>query len=428
VRTARDCLEASHEKEAAEKEAALMTDTLARDPAEEGASDAAAFGRPQRLARFASRGRGRAHRVFHPLVGADLRTLGMVLLQSGGIRPSRWHVPSIALATAALRLPFTVAERAALGWQLRGCPELPAPVFIIGHWRSGTTHLANLLSRSPRFGILPPIAVGLPWEAMTLARVVRPLVEQFYPRDRLIDAIPLAPDLPQEDELALANMTTLSFYHAIYFPRAFAANFTRGLFFEDCSEAEIDAWARMHRRYVAKMTIEQGGRPLLIRNPVHSGRIPLLRKIWPNAKFIHIHRNPFDVYASSRRMFGTLLRELSLQDTPVDLDRVVLETYPRLMSRLLKDAASLPPDVLAEISFAELREEPIQQLRRVFTDLDLPGFEDSRQAFGDYLTSVRDYRPSEHRLAAAQLDRVAESWRPFIERWGYSPPARAARA
>jgi hypothetical protein len=360
--------------------------------------------------------------VFHPLAGADLRTLCAVLYRNGGVAPRRAPVAAIALFAAALRLPFTAAERVVLDWRLRREPPLPAPIFIVGHWRSGTTHLANILSRSPRFGILPPIAVGLPWEALGLARLIGPYVEQFFPRNRLIDDIALAPDLPQEDELALANMTPLSYYHGIYFPRALEANFNRGLFFDDCPEERTRAWAHSLRKYVGKMTLHQGHRPLLIRNPVYSTRIPLLRALWPDAKFIHIYRNPFVVYASSRRMFATLLRELALQDAAADVDALVLRTYPRLMARLLEDAAELPGGSFAEIRFETFRQTPMQELERVFGELSLPGFTKARESFVRYLASVSGYRTATHRLERADLDRVTETWGPFIERWGYSVP------
>jgi hypothetical protein len=363
--------------------------------------------------------------VFHPLAGADLRTLCAVLYRNGGAAPRRAHVAAIALGTAVLRLPFTVTERAALAWRLRREPNLPAPVFIIGHWRSGTTHLANVLSRSPRFGILPPIAVGLPWEGLSLARLIGPTIERYMPRNRLIDDLALTPDSPQEDELALANMTPLSYYHGIYFPRALEANFDRGLFLDGCQEAQIQAWARALRHYVAKMTLHQGRRPLLIRNPVYSTRIPLLRALWPDAKFVHIYRNPYAVYDSSRRMFATLLRELALQDAPFDVDALVLRTYPRLMTQLLDDAAALPGESFAEIRFETFRQTPMRELERVFGELGLPGFTEAREGFSRYLTSVSGYRTATHRLKPADLDRVAGSWRYFIDRWGYDAPRGA---
>ncbi|MBV8613928.1 MAG: sulfotransferase, partial [Acetobacteraceae bacterium] len=232
-------------------------------------------------------------------------------------------------------------------------------------------------------------------------------------------------DSPQEDELALANMTPLSYYHGIYFPRALETNFDRGLFLDACPETQTEAWTRALRQYVAKMTLHQGHRPLLIRNPVYSTRIPLLRALWPEARFIHIHRNPYAVYDSSRRMFATLLRELALQDAPFDVDALVLRTYPRLMARLLDDAATLPGGSFAEIRFETFRQAPLRELERVFRELGLPGFSEARAGFSRYLESVNGYRTAAHRLPPAELERVAGSWRYFIDRWGYDVPRDA---
>ncbi|WP_428374761.1 sulfotransferase family protein [Lichenicoccus sp.] len=346
------------------------------------------------LPKHSSRGRGRAHRVFHPLCGATLPTLARLLVR-GGVAPQRLHVAALAVAMAGLRLPFTVGEAAvtALHHQDDG---LPAPVFIVGHWRSGTTHLANLLSRSPAFGILSPMAVGLPAEALGLARIARPFVEQFFPRNRLIDAVALAADLPQEDELAMANLSTLSCNHGIYFPHRLREAFDRGVFLDAVGAPELRRWIASLRGYVGKMT-RAAGRPLLIRNPANSARIPLLRAIWPEARFIHIHRHPAEVYASSVRMFSTLVRELSLGRPDANIEALVRHVYPRLMTRLLRDTAALPAGRFAEVGYDALRRQPLAVLERIHAVLELPGYDAARIGFSDYLDEVRDYAPRTRR-------------------------------
>lgn len=375
-----------------------------------------------RLPELASRGQGRAHRVFHPLSGADPVTLCRMLARCGGLPLGRAPVAAVALGMALLRLPFTLAEEAALELMLCRAPALPAPIFIIGHWRSGTTHLVNMLSRSPVFGILPPISVGLPWEALGFARVVRPFIEQFYPRTRLIDDIALAPHLPQEDELALANMSALSPIHGLYFPRQLQHYFDRGVFFDGVGARDIQTWSKVLRRYVAKMTLQQGNRPLLIRNPVNAARIPQLRAIWPDARFIHIHRNPHTVQASSRRMFAVLVRELSLQEAQADVEALVRHVYPRLMTRLLVDSATLPPGSFTEIRYERFRKAPVAELERVHAELGLAGFAEARTAFQSYNDSVSDHRPARHSIDPAQLAWTREHCAPFLARWNYQPP------
>ncbi len=372
---------------------------------------------------FASRGTGRAHRVFHPLCGATLDTLAS-LLRQGGISPSRAHVLGVAVGMAALRLPFTAAESA---WARTIRRPYPAPVFIVGHWRSGTTHLTNVLSRSDAFGVLSPISVGLPAEAIGLARAVAPLIGQFFPRTRLIDHLALAPDLPQEDELAMANLSTLSCNHGLYFPARLRREFDRGVFGDGVSEAEQASWAGRLERYVAKMTWHAGGRPLLIRNPANSARIPALRAIWPDARFIHIHRHPASVVASSMRMFATLVRELSLGRPEADVAGLVRHVYPRLMDRLLRDAASLPAGRFAFVRHDDLCRAPLAEIARLHDELGLAGFADGRGAMARYLGGL-DHQPSTHRLDPADAAWLVRGCGPIMAALGYGedPSVRAA--
>ncbi len=345
----------------------------------------------------APRGNGRAHRLFHPLCGATPDIL-LRLLCKGGVRPGRLHVVATALAMTALRLPFTLGEAAVVELLFRLQPEPgPAPVFVIGHWRSGTTHLTNLLSRSASFGILSPMSVGLPAEALSLARLARPLIEQYFPRNRLIDDMPLRADLPQEDELAMANLSTLSCNHGLYFPGRLQGEFDRGVFLDGVGTAELRRWRGRLTRYVAKMTRAAGGRPLLIRNPANSARIPLLRAIWPEARFVHIHRDPADVCASSVRMFATLIRELSLgpvADAEAQAAGLVQAVYPRLMTALRRDSATVPPGRFVEIRYEALRQQPMREVERVHQSLGLVLSEPSRRSMQHSLGAAALHVPS----------------------------------
>ena len=368
---------------------------------------------------FASRGNGRAHRVFHPLCGASVETLA-VLRARGGIARARAHVFAIACAMATMRLPFTAAEWAGSRLIRR---DYPAPVFVVGHWRSGTTHLSNVLSKSGAFGMLTPISVGLPGEALGLARWMGPLIGQFFPRTRLIDGLALGPDLPQEDELAMANLSTLSCNHGVYFPRRMRREFDRGVFGVGVSPAEQGRWARRLERYVAKMTWA-AGKPLLIRNPANSARIPLLRAIWPEAQFIHIYRHPAQVYASSVRMFTTLVRELSLGRTQVDVTGLVRHVYPRLMECLLRDGPALSRG-FASVRYEDFCRSPMAELARVHAELALPGFASGERTMRAYLDGL-GHEAVAHRLDNDDNRWVEERCGRLLSGLGYRDAARAA--
>jgi hypothetical protein len=93
------------------------------------------------------------------------------------------------------------------------------------------------------------------------------------------------------------------------------------------------------------------GRPLLLKNPGYTAQIGAIRALWPNARFVHIYRNPYVVFESTRRALRTVLRELALQSHEhVPIDEVVLALYPRMMSRLLEEVDRLPSRAIVHVA------------------------------------------------------------------------------
>lgn len=383
--------------------------------------------RPQHSARPSPR-----PRPTHPLMGADLLTLTRQLAHHWPLPRSTWPFIAAALGSALARTPFSLAEGAWTGIRRRRAPA-PPPVFIVGHWRSGTTHLYNLMSRDPQFGFVTPVATGLPWDFYLLGRALRPLLERALPAHRFIDRVRVTPDAPQEDEIALASMQTLSFYHGLYFPERLESWFDQGVFFDDATPRQIARWRRCLRAFVDKLALLQPGRRPLIKNPVYTARVAELARMWPEARFIHIHRDPYVVFQSTRNFYRKLLHELALQPYDDDgIDELILSRYPRMMRILIDDFAGQPAGHTVETSFERLERDPMATLAAIYATLGLDGFDDARPHFEAYLAELGDYRKNRYDSAAADIERVTRRWRPYLAHWGYTPrtadPSEEAQA
>ncbi len=359
-------------------------------------------------------------RLLHPLMGVNPRTLLTLIARHG---PGRYplHLALIA-ATALARWPFSTYER----WRVAIAPpvaDAPPPVFILGHWRSGTTFLYNVLSRSPQFAYMAPLATGLPWDFLTLGTLFRPLLEKALPNGRFIDQVPVNPDSPQEDEIALASMQPVSFYHGLYFPQRFADNFNAGIFFEGCTDAEIQQWCWTMQHLCQKLQMQHPTQQLLIKNPVYTARVKLLRQLFPTAKFIHIYRNPYIVLQSTLNFYRKLFPELALQafDT-VPYRDIVLASYPKMMHALIQDTTDLPPETFVELRFEEFEQAPLDHLQRLYAQLDLSHWDTARPQFERDLASQKTYKKNRYTFPQADLDAVQTHWGYFLDRWQYTPP------
>lgn len=360
----------------------------------------------------------------HPLNGSNYGTLASVLANSGGV-PLKSMPNVVGLLGAAVgRAPISAVEKVYTKTKLNSSGDMPPPVFIVGHWRSGTTHLYNLMVQDD-FGFVPPVATGLPWDMLLLGRLLKPVIDRALPETRYIDNIPVRPDSPQEDEIALANMSPLSFYHGIYFPKAFDYHVSRGLFFDGCTQSEVEEWQDTFTYFMRKLWLQQDRKRLLIKNPVYTSRVEMLHRLYPDALFIHIRRNPYEVFESMRNFYAKLFKQLALQPYDhVDIDEAVLSVYERIMGLIEAQWPSIPDAQRVEIAYENLDQNPIEELERVYSMLGLPGFSSVRPRFEAYLQSVAGFEKNRFDYSDKSAALVEGRLGAFVEQGGYMRPGR----
>lgn len=359
----------------------------------------------------------------HPVALGSFRNWMRVLRRSKGI--DRAYAPRVLFVslTTLLTSPLRLWERVRYGRRIRRTPIHPTPIFIIGHWRSGTTHLHNLLCQDENLGSLTTFQAMAPGFCLVgdgaIKRLIAKQAKARYPT-RLIDNIPLTFDAPQEDEFALANLATHSFVHTFSLPRQAQEIFECSVLFDGFSEADHSAWIAAYLALLRKATLASGGMRLVVKNCAHTARIQTLLELFPNAKFIHIHRNPYQVFVSTLHMHRTVLPRSQLQAIePDQIEMNVLRFYDRLMRRFLADRSLIPAGNLVEIRFEDLEASPLGQLRRVYEELGLPGFAAAESSLRLYIESVADYKKNAYELDGNIIAKVNRHWSYAFEQWGY---------
>lgn len=294
------------------------------------------------------------------------------------------------------------------------------PVFVLGHWRSGTTHLHYLLGCDERFACPNFYECLYPHTFLSTERYLSGLTAFLLPDRRAYDDVRVDLTVPMEDEFALGVWCFLSPYLTGVFPRR-AGYYDQFLTFRGASSEAIDDWKRTLLALLRKLTLAHGGQSLILKSPAHTGRIRLLLELFPEAKFVHIHRDPYTVFQSSVHTWACGLPYGRLQRTDrFDWTGRVIRQYRELYDAFFEERGLIPAGHFHEVGFEELERDPIGEVRRLYAALGLPDFDAAEPALRRYLDSVGGYRKNTFPpLEPGQRRLIATEWRRCFEEWGY---------
>ncbi|MGY1679412.1 sulfotransferase family protein [Geodermatophilus sp. SYSU D01176] len=295
--------------------------------------------------------------------------------------------------------------------------QIGPPLFILGHWRSGTTHLHNLLATDPQFAYPNVYQVLNPHTFLTTERFSKVLFAS--PRTRIMDDVPLNADVPFEDEFATCG-TLRSPFLTWVFPRD-AEQYHRYLTFREVPERDVAEWTAALTLFYRKLTWKYG-RPLLLKSPPHTGRIKLLLDTFPDARFVHIHRNPYVIFQSTQRQNQVSLRTMGLQNFDVRrIADVVIERFRIMYDAFFEERSLIPEGRFHEVCFEDLEKDPVGQVEQIYDNLDMPGFGAMQSPLRRYVDSIVNYRKNTYPELPSSLRRdVGRAWRRNFEEWGYA--------
>lgn len=300
--------------------------------------------------------------------------------------------------------------------------EVKPPLFILGTWRSGTTFLHNLLSRDARFAFPNNYQVFYPNTFLRNERRYAKALGWFMPKKRPQDNVTMDIADPQEDEFALCSLAAPSVALGWGFPRN-AARYDRYLTFRDATAEEVAEFRHSLLHFVRKLSSKYG-KPLVLKSPAHTGRVRILLDMFPDARFIHIRRNPFDVFQSTEHMIRTVSPWHALQRANHDVRELVLRQYREIYDAYFDDLPMIATGRMCEIRFEDLEARPIEVLEGIYRDLGLQDFELARERVCAYVESLSTYRKNSFpALDCALRARIADEWGRCFAAWGYSTTA-----
>lgn len=349
-----------------------------------------------------------------------------ILLKDNQFDIDAANIPRL-LAVTAVSLNNSLF-RAVEDWRFRDKVEtidLPPPLFIIGSARSGTTLLYNFMTRDRRFAFPNLFEVQFPHIFLTMESFLGPVFRRFLPKRRILDDVRVSLDVPGEDEFAIAFMSLCSPYLGLSFPRR-KAGYARFLNMENVSEEESRRWNQALEYFAKKLTFKYR-RPLILKSPPHFCRVRRLLQLFPQARFVHIHRHPFSVMQSKFHAMNRVYAEWSLQSSETLDEAAHLLQHKQICERFISEKHVIPQGQFHEISYENFVRDPIKELCDIYHALELPDFSVAEPSFQDYRSSVSGYRTNQHEeLSSESKEQIYKTCRVLFDQWGYDydPPGR----
>ena len=321
---------------------------------------------------------------------------------------------------SALIEPLRWYERLRWGRTLRRTRIEQPPVFLLGFGRSGTTHLHNLLWMDPQFGVVSNYQANMHPIALTGRGWLPRLFADRLPATRPMDNVAISLDGPQEEEIALVNLSEHAPLHFMSFPRELPGIYDRYVCDLGSDRTSMEGWKRAYLEVLRKATILSDGRRLVLKTPPNTGRVRVLTEMFPDARFVHIVRNPYRVYQSMRNMYRKILPSQALQEFEWEaIDAWTVEAYKGLMLRYIDERKLIPPGHLTEIRYEDLDDHPLEMLENIYGELKLGDFEQVRPRVEEYLAGLGTYEKNRFDFPADVVRTVNDHWGFTFEAFGY---------
>jgi hypothetical protein len=293
-----------------------------------------------------------------------------------------------------------------------------APVFITGMPRSGTTFLHRLILQDPAtiaprlFQLVYPYASQASVGATLLKRWVSLQLTLFRLIAPELNALhPVTVDSPEECTDITAHVFQSLRFDAMYRVPSYNSWLERSGFL---------AAYRFHRRFLQHLDAQLPARRWVLKSPDHVFALDDVRKVYPDARLVLVHRDPVRVLASVAKLTEVLRRPFARSVDRMAIGREVSTSWldgARRMSELSQhEGAAL------HLNYRQIVSRPLDAVRAVYRHCDLVLTEEAEGRMRSWLRTGpnvrrpwRDYKLAEFGLDAQLL---RERFAPYTDTFG----------
>lgn len=293
------------------------------------------------------------------------------------------------------------------------------PVFVLGHWRSGTTLMHELMHLDDRFASPNTYQCFAPWHFLLTEPLMRRFGNFLLPDKRPMDNMKAGWSLPQEDEFALMVLGAPTPYYWIAYPQHAVPNMD-SLGSHSFQPHELKRW-KLDIDWFFRALTYHTGKPLIIKSPPHTGRLGILAEMYPDAKFIHMVRDPRKLYPSTMKLWRALSETQGFQQgaSQATIHRFVIDALHRMYDSFELDRQKIPSNRIIDIHYEKLVADPKETVAKIYEQLELGSCETVQKKISERAQDDKEYRVNEH-TTNDELEKIIQTeWADYARRYGY---------
>ena len=355
------------------------------------------------------------------LLGSTLPNFFRVLKQ-GHVDIKYYHKIFLTFLVILIATPFHLWESLIFRIRLSGVRFKKPPLFILGHWRSGTTLLHTMLCKDSAAAYVTTYQSTFP-NNLTSKWLFKTFMALEMPRRRPSDNMPLDANLPQEEELAFANCQPNAYYTFFYFPSQYQSFYDKSVHHKGLKSKEIKFWYKIYDKLLKKAYVNTGGDRLIIKNPVNTARIKHILKLYPDARFLYIYRNPFTVHLSTIKFLEKLLPTVTLSKFDNEcIEEMAFDIYCRLLNDYQEQKTMIPAGNLLEIKYEEFENDPFKYMEKIYSQLLAENFTKVREQLKAYYASSKSYVKNKYIIDRESMNKIKQRLEKYIKLYDYDIP------
>ena len=339
------------------------------------------------------------------------------------IHPIRWPMVFLIGLITPVNSILALLQHLWYGKVIAAAKLKQPPVFIIGHWRSGTTFLHELMYLDERFVSPTTYQCFAPQHFLVSEWLITRTLWWLLPKRRPMDNMAAGFDRPQEDEFALLTLGAPTPYVRMAFPND-SPPYSEFLDMQECEPADLARFERTMTQFVNLLAmaaeVSAADKRVLLKSPPHTGRIATLARLFPGAKFIHIVRNPYALFPSTMRLWQSLDEVQGLQlPRGAGLEDYVFNCLTRMYRGYEGQRQQLPAEAVVDLRYEDLIADPVGEVEKLYDRLQLGDFSLVRDKIAAFVGQQKDYQPNKHEMEEGLKARIRERWAGYFERYGY---------